>query len=159
MNRSTLDKLISTTGLLIAIVLIAASGALFYAHNFIHTQVHNQLAAETIDFPAVGTAALTALPSSDRTAVSKYAGEQLVNGAQAEVFADHYIAIHLQKIGDGKTYSELSAASIADPSNTAMLTGQVETVFVKAKHFVVYYSTPMHLTLWQLLLAMQHSER
>lgn len=128
MNRSTLDKLISSTGVVVAVVLLAASGGLFYAHNFIHTQVHNQLAAEKISFPVANAPSLTSLPAADRAAVSTYAGQQLLTGAQAEVFADHYIAVHLQKIGGGKTYSELSAASMANPTDTK-LAGQVATVF------------------------------
>ncbi len=128
MKRSTLDKLISTTGLVVAIVLLAASGALFYAHHFIHSQVHDQLAAQKITFPATDSAGLTSLPAADRTAVSQYAGQQLLTGAQAEVFADHYIAVHLKEIGGGKTYADLSAASLTDPSNAA-LAGQVQTVF------------------------------
>lgn len=128
MNRSTLDKLISTTGLVIAVVLLAASVALFWTYNFIHSQVHDQMAAEKIYFPDAGTAALTSLPTADRDKVAQYAGQQLLTGAQAEVFADHYIAVHLKEIGGGKTYSELSAASLADPSNTK-LAGQVQTIF------------------------------
>ena len=128
MNRATLDKLISSTGLIIAAALIAASCGLSYAHHFIHTQVYNQLAAEKIYFPEAGMKALTSLPAADRQAVSPYAGQQLMNGRQAETFADHYIAVHLQKIGGGKTYAELSEASIADPSNAA-LAAQVQTVF------------------------------
>lgn len=128
MDRSTLDKLISSTGLIVAIVLLAASGALFFAHSFIHTQVHDQLAAEKITFPAAGSEGLNALPDSDRAQVSKYAGQQLLTGAQAKVFADNYIAVHLKKIGGGKTYSELSAQSIANPTDTK-LAAQVQTVF------------------------------
>jgi len=128
MNRSTLDKLISSTGLLVAIVLIAASGALFYAHGFIHTQVVNQLSAEKIYFPAAGSSSLTALPAADKDAMTQYAGQQLTTGAQAKVWADDFIAVHLQKIGGGMTYAQLSAQSMADPSNT-MLAKQVQTVF------------------------------
>lgn len=128
MKRSTLDKLIASTGLIVAIVLLLASGGLWYAHSFIHSQVHNQLATEKINFPVVGSPALTALPPNDRQAVSKYAGQQLLTGAQAETFADHFIAVHLKKIGGGKTYSELSAASMADPSDQ-VLAGKVRTVF------------------------------
>ncbi|HXH26573.1 MAG TPA: hypothetical protein VNG90_01625 [Candidatus Acidoferrum sp.] len=128
MNRSTLDKLISTTGLIIAIVLLMASGGLYYAYTFIHSQVHDQLAAEKINFPAAGSAGLNALPDSDRTLVNQYAGQQLLTGAQAEVFADHYIAVHLKGIGAGQTYSELSAASLQDPTNTA-LAAKVQTAF------------------------------
>ena len=128
MNRSSLDKVISSTGLIIALVLFAAAGGLLYAHNFIHDQVRNQLSAEKITFPAAASAGLMALSADDRAAVSKYAGQQLVNGVQAEAFADHYIAAHLKNVGGGKTYAELSAASLAAPTDTA-LAGKVQTVF------------------------------
>jgi len=128
MNRSLLDKLISYTGAIIAVVLLMAAGGLLYAHSFIHGQVHDQLTQQQITFPAPGSEGLLALPSADQALVSKYAGQQLLTGKQAEVFADHYIAVHLQKIGGGKTYAQLSAASIANPSD-AKLAGQVQTVF------------------------------
>lgn len=128
MNRSTIDKLISSTGIVVAIVLLAGSGVLFWTHHFVHSQVHNQLAAEKISFPAAGSAALTSLPASDQSKVDAYAGQQLLTGAQAEVFADNYIAVHLKEIGGGQTYAQLSAASLADPTNQA-LAGQVQTVF------------------------------
>jgi hypothetical protein len=128
MNRSTLDKLISSTGIVVAVVLFAAAGALFYAHHFIHTQVYNQLSAEKITFPAEGSKSLAALPAADSAAMEKYAGQQMTTGAQAETFADHYIAVHLKKIGGGMTYSELSAKSIANPSDKATA-AKVETVF------------------------------
>lgn len=128
MNRSTLDKLISTTGLVVAVVLLAASGGLFFAHSFIHTQVHDQLAAEKITFPAANSKSLNALPATDKALVSEYAGQQLLTGKQAKVFADNYIAVHLKEIGGGKTYAELSSASLANPSDTK-LAAQVQTVF------------------------------
>ncbi len=109
-------------------LLVVLSGALFWAHNFIHTQVHDQLAEQRINFPPSGSAALAALPEADRTAVSQYAGQQLLTGAQAEVFADHYIGAHLKKATGGKTYAELSSASLANPSD-AKLAAQVQTAF------------------------------
>ena len=39
----------------------------------------------------------------------QYAGQQLTTGAQAETYADHFIAVHLKEIGGGKTYAQLSA--------------------------------------------------
>lgn len=128
MQRSVLDKLISTTGLIIAVVLFASSAGLFYAHSFVHKQVRQQLAEQHITFPVAGSEALVSLPDSDRQAISQYAGQQLLTGAQAEVFADHYIAVHLKNIGGGKTYSELSAASMAAPADQA-LAGKVQTMF------------------------------
>ena len=55
MNRSTLDRLVSSTGLVVTIVLLAASVGLFYTYNFIHTQVHDQLAQQKITFPEAGS--------------------------------------------------------------------------------------------------------
>ena len=57
-----------------------------------------------------------------------YGGQQLTTGAQAEVYADHFIANHLKAIGGGKTYSQLSAEAIAQPNN-AKLASQIDTVF------------------------------
>lgn len=128
MNRSTLDKLISTTGLIIGIVLLAAAGVLTYASNFIHSQVHDNLVSEKIMFPATTDASFKALAPSDQLALRPYAGQQLLTGAEAEAFANHYIASHLQKIGGGKTYSELSSESVANPNDTA-LAATVNTMF------------------------------
>jgi hypothetical protein len=50
------------------------------------------------------------------------------NGAQAQTYADHFIAVHLKEIGGGKTNSQLSAESLAQPKNTA-LAEQVHTLF------------------------------
>ena len=58
----------------------------------------------------------------------QYAGQQLTTGAQAEVYADHFIANHLKVIGGGKTYAQLSAEAIAQPANLK-LAAQVATVF------------------------------
>jgi hypothetical protein len=58
----------------------------------------------------------------------QYAGQLMTTGAQAEVYADHFIANHLKVIGGGLTYSQLSAKAIAQPKNAA-LAGQVATVF------------------------------
>ena len=128
MNRTALDKLISSAGLIIALVLFAAFGGLLYAHNFIHTQVHDQLAAQEITFPAADSVSLKSLPPTDQAKISAYAGQHLLTGAQAEVFADNYIAVHLKKVGGGQTYAKLSTASLANPTDKA-LAGQVQTVF------------------------------
>ena len=108
MNRKSLDKLLSSAGLLVGVLLLAAALGLSWTHNFVHNQVHDQLAAEKIFFPTAGTAAITSLPVADGSSVSNYAGQQLLTGAQAEVFADHYIAVHLKAVGGGQTYAQLS---------------------------------------------------
>ncbi len=128
MQRSSIDKLVSTIGVVIALVLALAAGGLVYAYDFVHGQVYDQLSAEKIYFPKTSDTAFTSLPAKDQAATKPYAGQQLVNGSQADVFANNYIAVHLQNIGGGKTYSELSAESLANPGDAA-LAGKVNTVF------------------------------
>lgn len=128
MRRRTFDAIVTAAGLTIAAVLLIAGGLLAFGHSFVTTQVHNQLAAQKIYFPANNSPEITSLPKADAAAMSKYAGQQLTTGAQAETWADHFIAVHLVKIGGGQTYSQLSGKALADPKNAA-LAGQVETVF------------------------------
>ena len=59
------------------------SGFAFWASNFATSTVHDQLAAQQIYFPAAGTPALTALPKADDIAMTQYAGQELLTGAQA----------------------------------------------------------------------------
>ena len=58
----------------------------------------------------------------------QYGGQLMTTGAQAQVYADHFIAIHLKEIGGGQTYSQLSAKALAQPRNAA-LAAQVQTMF------------------------------
>jgi hypothetical protein len=109
-------------------ILAFVSGFAFWASNFATSTVHDQLAAQQIYFPTAGSAALTALPRTDDTAMTQYAGQQLLTGQQAEVYANNFINVHLGEIGGGKTYSQLSAAAMAAPTN-AKLAAQVDTIF------------------------------
>ncbi len=104
------------------------SGFAFWASNFATSTVHDQLAAQQIYFPAAGTPALTALPKADDIAMTQYAGQELLTGAQAQVYANNFINVHLGEIGAGQTYSQLSTAAQADPTNTK-LAGEVATIF------------------------------
>lgn len=128
MRRRTFDAIVTAAGLVITAVLVMAGGLLVWGHSFVTNEVHNQLAAQKIYFPAKNSPEITSLPKADATAMSKYAGLQLTTGAQAETWADHFIAVHLVKIGGGQTYSQLSGKALADPKNTA-LAGQVDAVF------------------------------
>jgi hypothetical protein len=125
MQRKSFDKLISWIGLTLSAILIVAGSLLTWAHNFVHTEVHNQLSAQQIYFPAKDSKAITA---PEYAAVKQYAGQQLTTGAQAQVYADHFIANHLEGIGGGQTYAQLSSQAIADPTNTK-LAATVQTMF------------------------------
>ena len=102
--RATLDKLISGTGLLLAVVLLVAGGLLTWASSFIGGQVHDQLAMQHITMPA--KAALET--PAQHKALDKYAGQKLTTGPQAKAFADHYILVHMNAASGGKTYEQVS---------------------------------------------------
>jgi hypothetical protein len=132
MRRTTFDKILGWTGASLAVVLLAAGGMLLWGSAYIHNTVQGQLAAQQITFPPA-TAFAHAKAGTEVTpsmipSVSQYAGQQLLTGQQAEAYADHFIAVHISEMGGGKTYSQLSAESLAQPSNTALAT-TVSTVF------------------------------
>jgi uncharacterized iron-regulated membrane protein len=128
MRRRTFDALATLAGLVLAVVLAIGGGLLLWGHSVISTDVHNQLAAQKIVFPPATSSAIKELPAADAAAMSQYSGQLMTTGAQAQTYADHFIAVHLVKIGGGKTYAQLSEASLAQPKNTA-LADQVQTIF------------------------------
>ena len=128
MNRSFVDRLVSATGAIVGVVLLAAAALLFYAHSYVHGQVTDQLREQQISFPAAGSESITSLPQADQAAISQYAGQTMVNGAQARAFSDHYIKVHLAEVADGQTYSQVSAKALANPDDQK-LAGQVQTLF------------------------------
>ena len=125
MRRRTFDILASVAGLFLAVTLIVSGLLLTWAHNFIGNEVRTQLAAQQIYFPPAGSPAIKA---PEFAAMHQYAGQLMTTGAQAEVYADHFIANHLKVIGGGLTYSQLSAKAIAQPGNVK-LAAQVELMF------------------------------
>jgi hypothetical protein len=110
--RSTLDKLISGTGLLLATVLLVAGGLLTWANVFIGDQVEEQLLAQDIVMPE--GPGLEGLPKADAEALEEFAGSPMDSGAEARAYADHYIQAHMnasgeELAGEPQTYSEASA--------------------------------------------------
>lgn len=91
--RTALDKLVSWTGLALAIVLLAAGGLLTWASTFVHDQVHEQLTAQDITMPSGG--ALDSLPEADKKALEPFAGEPMDSGPAARAYADHFIQVHM----------------------------------------------------------------
>src|ERR1700733_9054156 len=132
MSRKVFDVLTSTGGVVIVVVLLVAGGLLTWGHSFVNSNVHNQLARQDITFPSKAAFAHPKAGSEITAAmipsVSKYAGQQLLTGAQAEAYADHFIAIHLSELPHGGVYAKISAAAIASPKNTT-LTALKQTSF------------------------------
>ena len=105
-----------------------AAGFLFWGGSFSRGMIHDQLTAQQIFFPSASSQAITSLPAADGAAMTVYAGQQLTTGEQAQVYANSFIGVHLNEVAGGKTYAQVSAAAIANPTN-AKLAGQVQTLF------------------------------
>jgi hypothetical protein len=128
MRRRTFDALAAAAGLLLAAILVVAGVLLTWGHSYANSQVTSQLSAQKIVFPTTSSSEFKILPAANRVQMAKYAGQAMTNGAQAEVYANYFIGRHLFLIGGGKTCSQLSAESLANPKNAA-LAAQVQTVF------------------------------
>ena len=135
MRRKVFDMLASVGGVVVVIVLLVAGTMLMVGYNFANNYVHNQLAQQQITFPS---AAAFAHPDGQEItksmipSVSQYAGQQLLTGQQAQVYANDFINVHLQNIGGGKTYAQLSAAAMALPKGSPAYNAaeaKVQTVF------------------------------
>jgi hypothetical protein len=107
--RSSFDKVISWTGLLMAAILLVAGGLLAWSSNYIGDQVQDQLAMQDITMPEEDALETDA----QHSALDQYAGQQMTTGAQAKAFADHYILVHMNAASEGRTYEEVSGEFIA----------------------------------------------
>jgi hypothetical protein len=132
MRRFSSRSILATVSAALAATLLIVGGLLLWGSAYVHNTVQGQLAAQQITFPP---AAAFAHPKAGSEitpnmipSVSQYAGQQLLTGQQAEAYADHFIAQHITDMAGGKTYSQLSTESIAQPNNT-QLAGLVSTVF------------------------------
>lgn len=94
--RATLDKLISWTGILLALVLLVAGGLLTWGATFIGDQVDQQFGDQDITMPAEeAIEADESLSDEDRDALMEFEGTTLDNGPKARAYADHYIKAHM----------------------------------------------------------------
>jgi hypothetical protein len=121
MSRKVFDKLTSGIGVLLVVVLLVAGGLMTWGHSFASSNVRTQLAQQQITFPTKAAFA-HAKPGTEITPgmipyLEKYAGQQLTTGAQAEAYANHFIAVHLSEMPYGGIYSKISSAAIAQPNN------------------------------------------
>jgi hypothetical protein len=135
-KRKTFDMVLTAGGGVLVLVLLAAGALGVWGYSFANSNVHNQLAEQQITFPPAAAfahpVAGTEITPSMVGTVSKYAGQPLVTGQEAAVYANDFIGVHLQEVGGGKSYAQLSAAAMALPKGSAAYTAaeaKVQTVF------------------------------
>ncbi len=122
-------RIISLQAVLV-LVLGFVSGVLFWANGFTTSQVRNELVAQKIYFPGPDQikAGGALDPAEFPQEIRQYAGQPVDTGEKARVYANDFIGIHLDKVANGQTYSQVSTAAQADPTNTK-LAAQKATLF------------------------------
>lgn len=126
MQRSTIDRLISTSALIVVLVLLAGGAAAIFGGNFGLQNVRERLEPQKIGFPEASE-----MTPEEKAEVGEFAGQSVDTGPEAEAFS-RLIGVHLAAINDGMTYSETSAAAGAeglDPETRSELRQKVETLF------------------------------
>jgi hypothetical protein len=81
--------------------------------------VRDQLGPQKIFFPKPAT----------NPALGAYAGQQVLTGAQAKLYAEKQIGVDLNKVAGGKTYSQVSAEWIAGGMKSTTLAAERTTLF------------------------------
>jgi hypothetical protein len=139
MQRKVLDKLASLVGVILVVVLVIAGGLMTWGHSFASSNVHNQLAQQQIYFPkaaeinaveaqyAKGGQKAVTDPEFPNAAVmvpalEPYAGQQLLTGSGARVYANDFIAMHLFAMPLHGVYSAVSTAARTAKPGTAAAT-------------------------------------
>ena len=141
MNRDLRWRFMSLQVLMLIVFTICAV-FLFWAANYTHSSVRTQLAAQSIAFPpsgspAISAAALTPCASlakgavcpiatgpsvgaANSAAMTKYAGQTMTTGDQAQTYANSFIQVHLSDMG--YTYSGISGLALLHPTNATYQT-------------------------------------
>lgn len=106
---------------ILGIVLIIVGMAAFGLGIFVNGFIEDQLRPQGISFP--DEAGIQAQVETGRVSeesgerLMKYAGQQLLTGDQAKVFADDYIGQHMDATARGLGYEDANYSSLSGPEN------------------------------------------
>jgi len=120
--RTFLSKITQLTPVAagLAAGLIAVGVVSVVAGNYTHSVVRTELAPQQIFFPK----------PAEYAVLKPYAGQQVLTGSQAKLYADDQILPDMNKISGGKTYSQVSDAWIAGGMKNATLASERQTLFM-----------------------------
>ena len=147
MNSAIRWRIISLQAFMV-LVLAGASAFAFAEGSFTTTQVREELTAQQIYFPTADQIKTGGAldPATFPQEIRDQAGNQVVDGNQARIYANDFLGEHLKGVAGGSTYATmgskisaanaaLAAASKTDPNyaklqaNVATLNGQRDTLF------------------------------
>ena len=126
MERKSWDQLVSGAGVVLAVVLIVVGALAVFGGNFGQANVRDRLEPQKVQFPPA-----EAMTPEETAEVGEFAGQQVVNGTQAEAYS-RYIGLHVAEINEGATYAETSSAARAEgisDEEAAELQGKADTLF------------------------------
>jgi hypothetical protein len=124
-ERSPRSPLLARLTSLTSIATVAAAGMIVVGAlavvggHYDKQVVHDQLAPQKIFFPKPAT----------NPGLAAYAGQQVLTGKQAKLYAQKQIGVDLTKVAGGKTYSQVSAEWIAGGMKNATLATERTTLF------------------------------
>ncbi|MCW3019692.1 MAG: hypothetical protein JWN10_2000 [Solirubrobacterales bacterium] len=124
-NHAPRSPLLAKLTSLTSIATVAAAGMIvvgalaLVGGQYDKQVVHDQLAPQKIFFPKPAT----------NPALAAYAGQQVLTGEQAKLYAQKQVGVDLTKVAGGKTYSEISAEWIAGGMKNTTLAGERTTLF------------------------------
>jgi hypothetical protein len=125
-NHTPRSPLLAKLTSLTSIATVAAAGMIVVGAlavvggHYDKQVVHDQLAPQKIFFPKPAT----------NPGLAAYAGQQVLTGKQAKLYAQKQIGVDLAKVAGGKTYSQISAEWIAGGMKNTTLAGQRTTLFM-----------------------------
>ena len=125
-DRRLIDLLISWSGAVVAIAMVALGAAAIYGGTFALGNVADRLEPQNISFPPI-----EAMSPAEKADLGEFAGQKVDTGPEAEAFSS-YIGGHLTDINEGATYSETSNAARAEgipEDEAAELQGKADTLF------------------------------
>jgi hypothetical protein len=105
---------VAAVGMIVVGVLALIGG------NYDKQVVRDQLAPQKIFFPKTAT----------NPGLAAYAGQQVLTGKQAKLYAQKQIGVDETKVAGGKTYSQVSAEWIAGGMKNATLASERTTLFM-----------------------------
>lgn len=134
-DRRFVDLMISWSGGVMALLLMALGAAAIFGGSFAVSNVRERLAPQNITFPPA-----EAMSPEEKAELGAFAGATVDTGTEAEAFS-RYIGGHLADVNEGASYSETSSESrayaaavgekptAAETATMAELSGKVDTLF------------------------------
>jgi hypothetical protein len=119
--RTFLRKITSLTVIAAgaAVMMVVIGIVAIIGGGYDHSVVRDQLAPQKIYFPK----------PAEYASLKPYAGQQVIDGTQAKLYANDQLGPDLNKVAGGKTYAEVSEEWIAGGMKNATLAAQRTTLF------------------------------